>query len=42
MELVLDFVVENDDKSVHVLIAGSLAFTCSFPFTENEAAKFVK
>jgi L-2-hydroxyglutarate oxidase LhgO len=33
-ELVMDFVVENDKDSVHVLNAVSPAFTCSFPFAE--------
>lgn len=31
-ELVMDFVVEGDGRSVHVLNAVSPAFTCSFPF----------
>jgi len=31
-ELVMDFVVEGDRRSVHVLNAVSPAFTCSFPF----------
>ncbi|MGE3259074.1 MAG: L-2-hydroxyglutarate oxidase, partial [Geobacter sp.] len=31
-ELVQDFVVEGDGRSVHVLNAVSPAFTCSFPF----------
>lgn len=31
-ELVMDFVVEGDSRSVHVLNAVSPAFTCSFPF----------
>lgn len=31
-ELVMDFVVEGDAHSVHVLNAVSPAFTCSFPF----------
>lgn len=31
-ELVMDFVVEGDDRTVHVLNAVSPAFTCSFPF----------
>jgi L-2-hydroxyglutarate oxidase LhgO len=31
-ELVQDFVVEGDDRTVHVLNAVSPAFTCSFPF----------
>lgn len=33
-ELVQDFVVEGDDKSVHVLNAVSPAFTCALPFTD--------
>ena len=36
MKLELDFVVQGDDKSLHVLNAVSPAFTCAFPF-----AKFV-
>lgn len=32
MELVQDFVVEGDDRSIHILNAVSPAFTCSFPF----------
>jgi L-2-hydroxyglutarate oxidase LhgO len=32
LELVMDFVVEGDQTSVHVLNAVSPAFTCSFPF----------
>jgi L-2-hydroxyglutarate oxidase LhgO len=31
-ELVMDFVVEGDKDSIHVLNAVSPAFTCSFPF----------
>jgi len=31
-ELVQDFVVEGDQRSIHVLNAVSPAFTCSFPF----------
>ncbi len=31
-ELIMDFVVEGDDDSVHVLNAVSPAFTCCFPF----------
>jgi len=31
-ELVQDFVVEGDAKSLHILNAVSPAFTCSFPF----------
>lgn len=32
MELVQDFVVEGDSRSLHILNAVSPAFTCSFPF----------
>ncbi len=41
-ELVQDFVVEGDKKSVHVLNAVSPAFTCSFPFTEYVVEKYIK
>jgi L-2-hydroxyglutarate oxidase LhgO len=34
LELVQDFVVEGDDRSLHVLNAVSPAFTCSLPFAE--------
>lgn len=30
----MDFVVEGDARSVHILNAVSPAFTCSFPFAE--------
>lgn len=33
-ELVMDFVVEGDAHSIHVLNAVSPAFTCSFPFAK--------
>lgn len=33
-ELVMDFVVEVDDKTVHILNAVSPAFTASYPFTK--------
>jgi len=33
-ELVMDFVVEADKDSIHVLNAVSPAFTCSFPFSK--------
>jgi (S)-2-hydroxyglutarate dehydrogenase len=41
LSLVQDFVVEGDAKSVHVLNAVSPAFTCSFPFSEHLATKYV-
>ena len=34
LELVMDFVVEGDDNTIHVLNAVSPAFTCSFPFAK--------
>ena len=34
LELVMDFVVEGDDTTIHVLNAVSPAFTCSFPFAK--------
>ncbi len=34
-QLVMDFVVESDDRSVHVLNAVSPAFTCALPFAEH-------
>ena len=33
-ELVMDFVVEGDDRTVHILNAVSPAFTASYPFTK--------
>ncbi len=33
-ELVMDFVVEGDNNTIHVLNAVSPAFTCSFPFAK--------
>jgi L-2-hydroxyglutarate oxidase LhgO len=33
-ELVMDFVVEGDSATIHVLNAVSPAFTCSFPFSK--------
>lgn len=33
LELVMDFVVEGDGTTIHVLNAVSPAFTCSFPFS---------
>ena len=34
MELVMDFVVEGDGQTIHVLNAVSPAFTSSFPFAK--------
>ena len=33
--LVMDFLIEKDDKSLHVLNAVSPAFTCSIPFADH-------
>lgn len=41
-ELVMDFVVEGDQHSVHVLNAVSPAFTCSFPFSKWVVDNYVK
>ena len=41
-ELVMDFVVEGDNDSVHVLNAVSPAFTCSFPFAKWVVDNYVK
>ena len=40
-ELVQDFVVEGDSKSVHVLNAVSPALTCSFPFADYVIEKYI-
>ena len=41
-ELVMDFVVEGDQNSVHVLNAVSPAFTCAFPFSRWVVDHYVK
>lgn len=41
-ELVDDFVIEADNKSIHVLNAVSPAFTASFPFAEHVYQKYIK
>ncbi len=33
-KLEMDFVIEGDDKSIHILNAVSPGFTCSIPFSE--------
>ena len=38
-KLEMDFVVEGDDKSMHVLNAVSPGFTCSLPFSEYVCQK---
>jgi L-2-hydroxyglutarate oxidase len=40
-ELVMDFVIEGDKDSVHVLNAVSPAFTCSFPFAAYVVDNYV-
>ena len=42
MELVQDFVVEGDKKSVHVLNSVSPAFTSSFPFARYVLDNYIK
>ncbi len=41
LELVQDFVVESDEKSVHILNAVSPAFTCSIPFSNWVIEEYV-
>lgn len=38
-KLEMDFVVESDNKSMHILNAVSPAFTCAFPFAEYVCQK---
>ena len=33
--LEMDFVIEGDSKSLHILNAVSPAFTCAFPFADR-------
>jgi (S)-2-hydroxyglutarate dehydrogenase len=40
-ELVMDFIIEGDSYSTHVLNAVSPAFTCSFPFAAYVVDKYV-
>ncbi len=42
LELVQDFVLEGDDRSIHVLNAVSPAFTCSIPFAEHVVDEIVR
>ncbi|MBF0287504.1 MAG: L-2-hydroxyglutarate oxidase [SAR324 cluster bacterium] len=41
MALVQDFVVEGDEKTIHVLNAVSPAFTCSFPFAKWVVERYI-
>ncbi len=38
-QLEMDFILENDDQSMHILNAVSPAFTCAFPFAEYVSQK---
>lgn len=40
-ELVMDFKIEGDSKSIHVLNAVSPAFTCSFPFAKYVVENYI-
>ena len=40
-ELIMDFVVEGDNDSIHVLNAVSPAFTCCFPFAEYVVSNYI-
>lgn len=40
-KLVMDFIIEGDKDSVHVLNAVSPAFTCSFPFARLAIDNYV-
>ena len=42
LELVMDFVVEGDQTTIHVLNAVSPAFTCSFPFAKWVVDNYVE
>lgn len=42
LELVMDFVVEGDGTTIHVLNAVSPAFTCSFPFAKWVVDNYVE
>jgi (S)-2-hydroxyglutarate dehydrogenase len=42
LELVMDFVVEGDNTTIHVLNAVSPAFTCSFPFAKWVVDNYVE
>ncbi len=42
LELVQDFIVEGDDKSLHILNAVSPAFTCALPFTNWVIQEYIK
>ncbi len=41
-KLEMDFVLEGDDRSMHILNAVSPAFTCALPFSEHVCAEIAK
>jgi L-2-hydroxyglutarate oxidase len=41
-KLEMDFVLEGDDRSMHILNAVSPAFTCALPFSEHVCAEIEK
>lgn len=42
LELVQDFVIEGDAKSIHILNAVSPAFTCSIPFAKHVVDRIIQ
>jgi len=40
-ELVMDFIIEGDRNSIHVLNAVSPAFTCAFPFAKHVVDNYI-
>lgn len=42
LELVQDFVIEGDSRSIHILNAVSPGFTCAFPFSRHVVNEIVK
>jgi len=42
LELVMDFVVEGDQQTIHVLNAVSPAFTSSFPFAKWVVENYIR
>ena len=40
-ELVMDFIIEGDSDSIHVLNAVSPAFTCAFPFAKHVIDNYI-
>jgi len=42
LELLQDFIIESDNKSLHVLNTISPGFTCSIPFSEWIVSQYIK